>query len=749
MNKFASWISAPTDTGSAAISFIKRFSIPVLKKVKKATLSVSSMGLYYLTLNGKKLDDRIFTPGWTSYKERIQYIDYTVTENLKGNNELNITVAPGWAVGHIGFIGTDKYYSDKTAVIACLNIEYTDGSFDTVLTEKSWDVYTNEVTYSDIFGGETIDKTAQVKFLGKAEIKDIKSELIPQIGEDIKEHERLAPIALIKTPKGERVIDFGQNMAGYVELTLTAPQGSRTVLHHAEVLDSDGNFYNANYRDAKSEMTYISSGKKDIFKPKFSFQGFRYVRLTEYPHEDVELNNFRAIVVHSDIKRTGFYKCGNDKINQLYHNILWGQKSNYIDIPTDCPQRDERLGWTGDAQVFCRTAAINFDVEKFFKKWLGDVAIEQNKLGGAVPGAAPVAQELPTRISAAWGDVATIAPWQMYLAYGNKENLREVFPMMKNWVDFMHKAGPEEYLWLSGRHFGDWLALDAGEDSYVGATSTDLIASAFFAYSTHLVVLAGDALGIDVSKYRELYSNVRHRFREYFMKNGMPKEKLPFTEAPRTDGYIEIIDAMRLGVTQTAISLILHFGLCEDEEKERLVEKLVDLVRENGNHMTTGFVGTPYILHALSENGRYDVAYELLFQESSPSWLYSVCHGATTMWEHWNSIKEDGSFWSTDMNSFNHYAYGAVFDWIFGVSSGIKPKKPGYEEISIAPKPDKRLGFAEAIFDSRHGKIRSFWRYEGDCIYYEFEIPEGTVAYIELPSGKMKTIYGGIYKTRE
>ena len=745
MKEKPSWICAPCDTGAAAISFTKSFTIPVSKKVASATLSVSAMGLYTLTLNGEKITDRVFTPGWTSYKERIQYNDYKIEGFLLSENELKINVGPGWAVGHIGFTGTSKYYSDKIAAIAWLTINYEDGSCDSLFTDESFKVFSTEVIYSDIFGGETVDKTYEPKLLGNAKITEINSTLIAEVGDEVREHERIAPIELIITPKGERVIDFGQNLAGYVEMKLKAPRGAKTVLHHAEVLDADGNFYNDNYRDAKCEMTYISSGGEDVFKPKYSFQGFRYVRLTEYPMEDVELDNFRAIAVYSNIRRTGFFKCGNEKINQLYHNIIWGQKSNYLDVPTDCPQRDERLGWTGDAQVFCRTASINFDVEKFFKKWLGDVAIEQKKLGGAVPGAAPIAQELPTRISAAWGDVATIAPYQMYLSYGSLENLREAFPMMRAWVDYMHRAGTEEFLWLTGRHFGDWLALDAGEDSYVGATSTDLIASAFFYHSTKLLVLAGEALREDVSSYRELCLKVKAKFREYFMENGMPKEILPFTEAPRTDGYFEIIDAMRHGITQTAITLILHFGLAEENEKPALTEKLVSLIRERDTHMATGFVGTPYILHALSENGRSDVAYELLFQESAPSWLYSVCHGATTMWEHWNSIKEDGSFWSTDMNSFNHYAYGAVFDWIFGVTAGIKPLKPAYQEILIAPHPNEKLGFADTSYESRSGLIRSYWYYKGDTVHYEFEIPEGVLAHIELPSGKKYELSGGKY----
>ena len=317
---------------------------------------------------------------------------------------------------------------------------------------------------------------------------------------------------------------------------------------------------------------------------------------------------------------------------------------------------------------------------------------------------------------------------------------------MKKWVDYMHSAGPEEYLWLGGVHYGDWLAMDAGEDSFVGATSNDLIASAFFAYSTELVIKTGEILGENIEKYRILYKNVLNAFRNYFMENGMPKEEFPYTEVSTVD-HPNPIDITRRGITQTALTLILHFGLCTPEERPPLTEKLVSLIKENGNLMSTGFVGTPYLLHVLSENGYTELAYELLMQEKTPSWLYSVCHGATTMWEHWNSIKEDGSFWSTEMNSFNHYAYGAVFDWIFGVSIGITTtsEAPGYMKIKLAPHPDKRLGFAEASINSRNGLIRSYWYYKNNIVYYEFDIPEGVTAHLTLPSGYTETLNAGNY----
>ena len=742
MKKNAIWITSEASYGDGAFTYRKTFRAG--KAVKKATLSTSAMGVYVPFLNGKRVGKAVLAPGWTSYSTRVQYRTHDVTALIGEENTLAIGLGLGWAAGHMGYSKEKGFAADHASVIAWLDIVYTDGTVECIATDPTWEVYTSPVTFSEIYHGETVDMTQEIKCLGNAQPSVVKTKLVPQVGEDIVENERIAPVSYIVTPKGERVIDFGQNMTGYVELSIKAPRGSRIVLHHAEVLDKDGNFYTANYRTARNEMTFITSGGDDVFKPSYTFQGFRYVELVEYPFDEVDLNAFRAISVNSELKRTGRYRSGNEKINQLYHNIIWGQKSNYLDIPTDCPQRDERLGWTGDAQVFCRTAAINFDVEKFFEKWLGDVAIEQAEENGAVRGIVPKAQEQLTRISAAWGDVACIAPWQIYLAYGSEKLLKKNFPMMKAWVDYLRTAGPEEYLWLGGKHYGDWLAMDAGADSYVGATSNDLIATAFFAYSTSLVIKAGEVLGEDVSAYKELYTKVRAAFRAYFMENGMPKEEFPLTEI-MTPGQKNPVDTVRKGMTQTALVLILRFNLCEESERAALAAKLVEMIRENGNRMTTGFVGTPYILHVLSDHGYTDVAYSLLFQEENPSWLYSVTHGATTMWEHWNSLKEDGSFWSTAMNSFNHYAYGAVYDWIFGVSSGIMPTEnaPAYKEITLAPHPSKALGFADASIDSRNGMIRSYWYYKGDVVYYEFEIPAGVTAYVTLPSGRKETLTDG------
>lgn len=707
-------------------------------------LYASAIGVYNAYINGKKAGCELMTPGWTDYRSRVQYQSYEVTDLLEQNNELTLGVADGWAVGTIGGVNMRCNYSDRPMVIAELRIEYTDGSEESIATDESFDIYSSAVTFSDIYDGESVDLTHTPVYLGRAVVGEYGGVLCAAEGERITEQETVYPVELITTPTGERVIDFGQNMTGFVRVKIRAPRGSKITFTHAEVLDKEGNFYNENYRSAKTTASYIASGGDDELFPSYTFYGFRYIKLIEYPFDEIDVNHFRAVQVNSEIRRTGSYLSGNAKINQLYHNIVWGQKSNYLDIPTDCPQRDERLGWTGDAQVFCRTAAINYDVEKFFEKWLTDMRCEQLARGGAVGAIVPAPRAGYCGVSTAWGDAACIIPWQLYLAYGNVGLLMKNFPLMRDWVDYLHRSGSEEYLWLGGTHYGDWLAMDADADGLLGATSNDLIASAFFAYSTELLIKAGEVIGEDVRKYKILHSNIKKRFREYFMEGGMPKQILPHTEEAAKDGK-PIRDLHRRGVTQTALVLILHFGLATEEERPRLADKLVELIRDAGDRMLTGFVGTPYILHVLSDNGYTDLAYKLLFNEGTPSWLYSVNHGATTMWEHWNSQKEDGSFWSTKMNSFNHYAYGAVFDWIFCVSSGITPRKPGYSEVDISPNPCKELGFADASIETRHGKIRVYWYYRDSHVHYEIEIPEGVKAYLKLAGYEERILTGGRY----
>lgn len=727
------WIKSPLkEKYAGAISFVKCFP---LGGIAAATVAVSSVGLYELRVNGKKVGHRVLTPGFTSYNKRgIQYQEYDITEYLQEENSISITVAPGWAVGHMGYAGKENLYANHVSACAKIVATYQNGATDAWYTDTTWNTYTHQVTFADIYHGETIDKTHIPMFLGAAEMDDVAYALIPDVGEAICEQETFSA-SLLTTPKGERVLDFGQNMTGYVSLKIKGNRGDRVKLSFGEVLDQKGNFYNENYRTAKNEVLFVLSGEEDFFKPGFSFQGFRYVRLDEYPLEDVDTAGFIAIVVHSHMERIGHFSCGNPKINQLYHNIIWGQKSNYLDIPTDCPQRDERLGWTGDAQVFCRTAAMNFQVQKFFSKWLADLRAEQAATGeiyGTCPETRGMTKREHTRTSAAWGDAATIIPWTLYMLYGDETILADNFDMMCRWVEYMHSAGDKEFLWLNGWHYGDWLALDAGADSYQGATSTDLIASAFFAYSTQLVISAGKVLGKDVSQYCTLYKNILEAFREEYLNDILSCELEDNQE----------LDTLGGKMTQTAMVLILQFGLCQEEEKSCILSHLVKLIDRFDGKMSTGFVGTPYLLHALSDNGRADIAYKLLLNEDAPSWLYSVNKGATTMWEHWNGIKEDGAFWSADMNSFNHYAYGAVGDWLYGVVAGIRIEEPGYKKVTLAPQPDQHLGYATASVQTPYGALQSSWEYVNGAVRYKFIIPKGITADILLTNGEQRTACG-------
>ena len=736
--KFAKWIKSPVINEWQAATFKKDFSG---KDVSRAIIKVTGLGTYKACINGEKIGRQVITPGWTSYNTRVQYQTVDITEQIKAENVIEIGVGPGWAIGRIGYHCDVKTYGENVCAAAQIELTYADGHTEYIYTDESWKAYNSEVTFSDIYDGETVDKTVEIKCFGNAQINGKQYPLIEQVGADIVENDKIKPFKLIVTPKGERVIDFGQNMTGYISLRIKGKRGEKVVISHAEVLDKDGNFYTGNYRRAKNILTFVLSGEEDYFKPSYTFQGFRYIRIDEYPNVEINLNDFRAIVVHSELTRTSDFVCGDAKVNQLYHNIIWGQKSNYLDIPTDCPQRDERLGWTGDAQVFCRIAGINYDVRKFFSKWLGDLRIEQEP-DGAVRGVCPesFADGYHTRVSAGWGDVATIVPWTLYELYGDKSFLSENFELMRRWVEYQHSAGPEEYLWLGGRHYGDWLAHDSGEDSYEGATSHDLIASAFFAHSVDLLVRAGEELGKDMSEYRELYKNVRNKFREHFMENGMPKGDEAKLGMPLSKEEMH-------GMTQTSIILILHFGLCNEDERAALADKLADLIHKFGDRMATGFIGTPYILHVLSANGKQDLAYKLFFCEKNPSWLYSVNHGATTMWEHWNSIKEDGSFWSDDMNSFNHYAYGCVGDWMYAKICGIEIAQGGYgyKKITVAPNPCRRLGFAKGYIDTVSGRVESAWYYRDNIVKFEIVIPDGTEATIKLPNGVCETVGGGRY----
>ncbi len=696
--------------------------------VLSATLSVTSMGVYNAYIDGKRVGDYVMTPGWTNYHSHIQYQEYDVADMLKDGSVLKINTGNGWAASRVGLSEIESSYQNHVALIFSLDIEYENGKKVTIISDEDTDVFSSQTVYTDIYHGEIIDRRLKEEYKGKAVLDDgitLKTKIIPQVGEYIKEMETVRPVSVFKTPKDEWVVDFGQNITGYVKVKVSGKAGDEIVFRHGEVLNPDGTFYNENYRGAKAEAKYILGSEYEEFKPQFTFYGFRYICLDSFPGEPGK-ENFEAIEVHSDMKRTGSFSCGFEPLNRLYSNIIWGQKDNFLDVPTDCPQRDERLGWTGDVLAFIKTAAINFDVEKFFKKWFMDMRSEQSEIG-EIPAVIPLCvRSRKQRVSTGWADVCLVAPWEIYMAYGDKSVLEENFDCMQKWIEYMHAFGDEEYLWIGGEHFGDWLGMDAPSGSYKGSTDEDFIASCYFHYSTSLLVKIGKILGKDMSHYEDMAEKIKKALTERFIENGLPISR-----------------------TQTACVLLIHMGLTDDEDK--VAKLLMDIIKENGNTLTTGFIGTPHLLHTLTKTGNTKTAYDLLLYDGFPSWLYQVKKGATTMWEHWDCIKEDGSFWSRDMNSFNHYAYGSVYSWIFGVAAGIKPTEPAYKKISVKPHPDKRLTYIDAGIETRMGKIRSSWVYMQGFIRYEIDIPDGIEAEISLPDGQTAKVFGGkhIFHTDE
>ncbi len=691
-----------------------------------AVLTVSALGVFTVFLNGKKLGDEVMAPGWEAYQKRIGAVSYKI-DKLKAKNKLEFYVSSGWMWGKIsGGHYTELYHKlePDMALIAELSYTATDGKRKSIVTDQSFQVSDSKVVRSDIYDGIIYDASFRESW-HTPELYDEKQqdELKPKFykldGVPVKEHDRVYPCELIITPKGETVLDFGVNMVGYPQIELDAKRGDKVSFSFAEVLDKDGNFYNENYRGAKCDFEYTCKNGHQAFKPIGTFYGWRYLRINEFPHQfELGSGEISAVWIHSDIKRTGNIKTSNALLNRLYENIIRGQRGNYVDVPTDCPQRNERLGWTGDAQVFVKAAAYNFNILEFFRKWLGDMVLSQID-DGTIPRIIPVPDLCEDVINmqprAAWSDAITICPMEIYLAYGDKSVLELTFDAMKKHLAAIAHYSSTEYLWTDCEQYGDWLGLDSRPGEYKGLSSDNIVASAYYAYSTQIVCRVGKILGRDVTEYEALYEKIKTKF---------------------ADTYEDVLS------TQTECILALHFDLARDRDK--IFKRLVDNVHSAGDKLQTGFVGTPYILHVLSKGGETELAYKLLLNEDYPSWLYPVKLGATTMWEHWDSIREDGSFWSMAMNSFNHYAYGACADWMFSVAGGINtdPDYPGYERAIIAPVPSRKLGTFSASYDTQRGKIESSWYYEGEKAHYQIVTPVPSKIIIE---GKEYNLPAGTY----
>ncbi len=723
----AKWIVPGFVEASNRPSPIFRKQFAATKKLVSAIANITAHGMYEAQINGQRVGDAYLTPGWTSYSTRLQYQTYDVTNLIKtGANAIGVSLGSGWYRGIIGFSNNKDFYGKDIALLFQLNITYSDGSKEIVISDDSWKANTGSIEYSEIYNGETVDARKEKAGWATANFNDEswlpaklanfdKANLIATQNELVKKHEVFKPVKIFTTPKGEKVIDFGQNLVGWVVMKAKGNEGDKITLSHAEVLDKQGNFYTENLRAAKAQNTYVLSGVGlETFEPHFTWQGFRYLRIEGYPGE-ITADNFSAVALYSDMKPTGEFTSSNTLVNQLQHNIQWGQKGNFLDVPTDCPQRDERLGWTGDAQVFSRTATFNMNVHSFFAKWLKDLAADQKD--GKVPFVVPNVIGADALNSTGWADVATIIPWNLYIAYGDKKILTDQYASMKAYVESINKVAKDD-LWNTGFHFGDWLFYRPEDDNDGKSAVTDkyLIAQCFYAHSTQLLINAATVLNKkeDMALYTAQLSRIKAAFmKEYVSPNGR-----------------------LISGTQTAYTLALNFDLLPENLRQQAAKRLVDNIESYGNHLTTGFLGTPYLCHVLTRFGFTNVSYKLLLQEKYPSWLYPVKMGATTIWERWDGQKPDSSFQSVGMNSFNHYSYGAIGDWMYRQMVGLDTYEDGagYKHSKVQPHIGGGFTNASASLDTYYGKLSSGWKLQGEDIYLDVIIPANTTSSVFIPT---------------
>jgi len=749
----ASWIGpgyAEDSVNRPSPLLRKRFNIS--KRIVSATLYITARGLYEAQINGQRIGDALFTPGWTDYDKRLQYQAYDVTSLLrKGGNVIGVTLGDGWYRGVFGPQNKPNNYGKDAALLCALHIRYSDGrqygngkrhsdsESEIIVSDGSWKSATGPIRYADLYNGEVYDASKEIPHWAEAGYDDgywqaarvmtaPKDNLVATISPPVRRQETFSPIRVFTGPKGEQIIDFGQNLAGWVEVRLQGHKGDTVRLSHAELLDKDSNFFTGNLRQAKAMDTYILGDEQaHVYTPHFTSHGFRYVKVegirggvnpvrggVNPVRGGLNPADFRAVAIYSDLDRTGTFECSNPLINQLYQNLTWSQKGNFLDIPTDCPQRSERLGWTGDAQVFCRTAAFNMNVYAFLSKWLVDLASDQGTDGG-MPNTIPnlvgkLLHRYPTSV-AGWGDAAVILPWTLYECYGDTAILVRQYASMKAWVNYIQSKANDD-LWTAPG-YGDWYAPR-------DATFLPYIDQCFWAHSTELLARAAQVLGRtgDAANYTALLQRIKAAFLKAYIG----------------------ADGRAISHTQTAYVLALHFDLLPDSLRSRALTHLVDLIHTNHDHLATGFLGTPYLLHVLSDNGYADLAYRILLQDTPPSWLYPLKKWATTIWEKWDAIRPDGSI---DTCSLNHYAYGAVGDWLYGDVAGIQSAAPGYAQIVIRPQIGGGFTWARAAYQGPHGLIRSAWAIGGDSLTLDITIPANTRATIYLPPNNAGAVKEG------
>lgn len=692
------------------------------RPVRRASLYATALGLYEMRLNGRRVGEELFRPGWTDYRKRVYYQTYDVTRLLRpGQNALGAILGDGWACGYVGLGGRDRYGVGRPRLLAQLDLTYADGTTDAVVTDGSWKAAYGPLLEADLLMGETYDARRELAGWDAAGFRDTgwqpvtvheawPAPIQAYPGVPVRKMLELKPQTVTEPQPGVYVFDLGQNMVGWARLSVKGPAGTKVRLRFAEVLNPDGTIYTANLRGARCTDTYtLRGGASEVWEPRFTFHGFRYVEVTGYPGRPPR-DAITGVVVHSATPEAGTFTCSDPMVNQLQHNIEWGQRGNFLEVPTDCPQRDERLGWMGDAQIFIRTACDNMDVAAFFTKWMVDVEDAQRENGAFTDVAPFVAAGAGT---AAWGDAGVIVPWTLYHVYGDRRIIEQHYDAMARWISFLeqHSTG----LLRPATGYGDWVA--AGP-----ATPTDVLATAYFAYSTSLLAEMARVISKeeDARRYEELFGRIREAFNRAYV-------------AP--DGRIK-------GDTQTAYVLALQMDLLPEEKRAAAVRYLVDDIKSRNWHLATGFVGTGYLLPVLTRFGQTDVAYRLLTNDTYPSWGYEIKHGATTIWERWDGVTPAGGYQTPGMNSFNHYAFGAVGQWLFSTVAGIDtgPQQPGFRHIIIRPQPGGDLTWARATYESIRGKIASDWKREGGRLTLNVTVPANTAATIYVPASTVNAV---------
>lgn len=712
----AEWIAtgSPAQTNAPLPYLRKAFNLK--SSPRRAILYVTALGLYEAHINGHRVGDHVLAPDWTDYRKRVRYQAYDVTALLKsGSNVMGALLANGWFCGHIGN-GGFQYFGKNPALLAQLEMTFADGHTERMVTDDTWKSHDSPILSSDFMLGEDYDSRREIPGWDQPDLNestwapvgvraDFPIKLESQVMEPVRLLCELKAKAMTEPKPGWWVYDLGQNMVGVVSLKVSAPAGTQVTLRHAEMLNSDGTIYTKNLRGAPSVDKYVCNGRGvEIWQPHFTFHGFRYVEisgLSERPKKDA----VTGIVIGSDNPRTGTFACSDPRINRLQSNIQWGQRGNYLSVPTDCPQRDERLGWMGDAEVFIRTATYNADVAAFFTKWLVDVDDGQSPAGS-------FSDVSPNTMGAngvpAWGDAGVICPWTIYEVYGDTRILERHLPAMIRWVEYLRQHSDNLIRDRDrGNDYGDWLSIGAD-------TPKDLIGTAFFAYSTHLVAESCRAVGREeeADKYEQLFEAIKAAFIKHYVS---------------ADGRIK-------GNTQCVYAMALKFGLLPDELRARAAQYLEEDIRAKGGHLSTGFVGVSYLLPVLTEAGGTDTAYELLLQDTFPSWLYSVKHGATTIWERWDGWTPERGFQDPGMNSFNHYSLGSCGEYLFGGIGGIRPASPGYKTILIRPVIRNGLSWARTSYDSINGTIATEWKHEGNRVELKVVVPVNTTATVCVPA---------------